>query len=188
MPANKLWHWRPLTPALWGDFERLFGPKGAYGGCWCMWWRITRGQFEQLQGEGNRQAMQNIVESGEVPGILLYDDGDPVGWCSVAPRDRFAALQRSRVLKPIDDTPGLVYRLCLCGPWATPPGCAAKADCRRSGIRRRKRSYCNRGLSHPPQKGPPAAGVQFHGHTGGVRAAGLRGMPAAFDGQGDHAL
>ncbi len=105
MPANKLWHWRPLTPALWGDFERLFGPKGAYGGCWCMWWRITRGQFEQLQGEGNRQAMQNIVESGEVPGILLYDDGDPVGWCSVAPRDRFAALQRSRVLKPIDDTP-----------------------------------------------------------------------------------
>lgn len=105
MPANKLWHWRPLTPALWGDFEQLFGPKGAYGGCWCMWWRITRGQFEQQQGEGNRKAMQTIVESGEVPGILLYDDGNPVGWCSVAPRARFAALNRSRVLKPIDDTP-----------------------------------------------------------------------------------
>lgn len=102
---QKEWQWHPLTPALWGDFERLFGPKGAYGGCWCMWWRITRGEFERQQGEGNRQAMQTIVASGELPGILLYDNGRPVGWCSVAPRDRFASLNRSRVLKPIDGTP-----------------------------------------------------------------------------------
>ena len=29
-----------LTPDRWPDFEKLFGEKGAYGGCWCMWWRI----------------------------------------------------------------------------------------------------------------------------------------------------
>ena len=93
----------PLTPDRWRDFETLFGPKGACGGCWCMWWRLTRSEFERQQGEDNRQAMKAIVESGEVPGILAYAEGKPVGWCSVAPREVFGALQRSRILKRVDD-------------------------------------------------------------------------------------
>jgi GNAT superfamily N-acetyltransferase len=95
----------PLTPDRWFDFEKLFGPHGAYGGCWCMWWRISRSQFDQQQGEGNRQAMQDIVSSGEVPGILAYAEGEPVGWCSVAPRESYASLNRSPVLKRLDDKP-----------------------------------------------------------------------------------
>jgi GNAT superfamily N-acetyltransferase len=94
----------PLTPDRWSDFERLFGPHGA-GGCWCMWWRTTRSQFEQQHGEGNRQAMQDIVNSGEVPGIIAYAGGEPVGWCSVAPRESYASLNRSPVLKRLDDKP-----------------------------------------------------------------------------------
>jgi GNAT superfamily N-acetyltransferase len=89
----------------WQDFEELFGPKGAYAGCWCMWWRLPRKEFEKQQGEGNRKAMKAIVESGKIPGILCYVDGKPAAWCSVAPREDFASLQRSRVLKPIDDLP-----------------------------------------------------------------------------------
>ena len=95
----------PLTRERWSDFEALFGPRGAYGGCWCMWWRLTRREFEQQQGEGNRQAMKAIVDSGQVPGILAYLHGQPVGWCSVAPREQFGSLNRSRVLKPLDDEP-----------------------------------------------------------------------------------
>ena len=49
--------------------------------------------------------MKRLVDSGEVPGVLAYEDGEPVGWCSVAPRDSFASLNRSRVLKKLDDTP-----------------------------------------------------------------------------------
>jgi GNAT superfamily N-acetyltransferase len=96
---------QPLTPERWPDLERLFGEHGAYGGCWCMWWRITRSQFSKQQGEGNRQALHEIVASGEVPGILAYVEGEPVGWCSVAPRDSYPSLNRSRVLKKLDDTP-----------------------------------------------------------------------------------
>ena len=40
----------PLTPDRWDDFEELFGERGAYGGCWCMWWRITRAEFERQKG------------------------------------------------------------------------------------------------------------------------------------------
>jgi GNAT superfamily N-acetyltransferase len=96
---------KPLTPDRWNDFEGLFGEKGAYGGCWCMWWRITRREFEKQQGDGNRNAMKAIVESGETPGLLSYSDGKAVAWCSIAPRENYASLNRSRILKKLDDTP-----------------------------------------------------------------------------------
>jgi len=95
----------PLTINRWNDFEDLFGPRGACGGCWCMLWRLPRRQFEQQKGEGNKQAMHAIVASGEVPGILAYRDTQPVGWCAVAPRSRYPALARSRILRPLDDRP-----------------------------------------------------------------------------------
>jgi GNAT superfamily N-acetyltransferase len=96
---------QPLTIDRWSDFEKLFGQRGAYGGCWCMWWRVSRSEFEHQQGEGNRVAMKDIVRSGQVPGILAYDHGEAVGWCSVAPRESYASLNRSPVLKRLDETP-----------------------------------------------------------------------------------
>ena len=59
-------------------------------------------EFERQQGEGNRRAMKQIVESGEIPGILAYQASEPIGWCSVAPREAFHSLNRSPVLKRID--------------------------------------------------------------------------------------
>ncbi len=93
----------PLTKISWPDFETLFGARGACGGCWCMWWRLARKEFEAQQGDGNRDAMKQIVAAGQVPGILGYHDDEPVAWCSVAPRDEYASLNRSRILKPVDD-------------------------------------------------------------------------------------
>ncbi|MGD8455436.1 MAG: GNAT family N-acetyltransferase [Anaerolineales bacterium] len=96
---------QPLTSERWDDFETVFGPRGATGGCWCMWNRLTNKEFEAQKGEGNRRSMKGIVESGHVPGILAYDGDEPVGWCSIAPRDDFPRLDRSRILKRIDDQP-----------------------------------------------------------------------------------
>jgi len=95
----------PLTPERWEDLEELFGKSGAYAGCWCMWWRVTRSRFDREHGSGNRRAFRKIVQSGEVPGILAYASGKPVGWCSVAPRETFSSLNRSPVLKKLDDEP-----------------------------------------------------------------------------------
>jgi GNAT superfamily N-acetyltransferase len=93
----------PLTPERWADLETLFGPHGGCGGCWCMWWRLTRAEFERQKGEANRHAIKAIVESGHVPGLLAVVDGVPAGWCAVAPRESFPALDRSRILKRVDD-------------------------------------------------------------------------------------
>ena len=92
-----------VTPTRWKDLENLFGERGACGGCWCMWWRLSRSLFNQQKGEGNRKAIKKIVDSGEIPGILAYADVKPIGWCSVAPRERFQVLERSRILERIDE-------------------------------------------------------------------------------------
>ncbi len=81
------------------------GASGACGGCWCMWWRQTRKEFDARHGAANKRAMKRIVESGDVPGIIAYDDDRPVAWCSVSPRESYESLERSRVLKRLDEEP-----------------------------------------------------------------------------------
>jgi GNAT superfamily N-acetyltransferase len=95
----------PLTPDRWPDLEKLFGAKGACGGCWCMTWRLKRRDWDQGKGESNKQALRAIVERDERPGVIAYADDEPIGWCSIAPREAFVALSRSRVLAPVDTTP-----------------------------------------------------------------------------------
>ena len=95
----------PLTPERWSDFEELFGPRGACGGCWCMYWRLSRRQYNEQHGELNRRNIKALVESGNIPGILAYLADEPVGWGSVAPREEFPTLGRSRILKPVDELP-----------------------------------------------------------------------------------
>lgn len=95
----------PLTPDRLADFEELFGPRGACAGCWCMFWRLPRSVWTRRQGAGNRRAMRKIVRDGGAPGILAYDAGRAVGWCAVAPRAETPALERSRIMKPVDAEP-----------------------------------------------------------------------------------
>ncbi len=95
----------PATPSRWKDVETLFGERGACAGCWCMWWRLKRSEFAKGKGEGNRRAFRRIVDRGDAPGILAYDGARPVGWCAVAPREEYPALERARSLKRLDDRP-----------------------------------------------------------------------------------
>jgi GNAT superfamily N-acetyltransferase len=96
---------KPLTPKTWDDFVTLFGSKGACGGCWCMWWRLTRPQYEKQKGAGNKRAIKKLVDGGLIPGILAYMHGEPFAWCSIGPREAYTLLERSRVLQRVDDRP-----------------------------------------------------------------------------------
>ena len=96
---------RPLTPERWPDVQRLFGPRGACAGCWCMWWRLSRAEWKQGKGEGNREAFRKLVRSGAEPGVLAYAHGEPVGWCAIAPREQYPVLDHSRILRRVDDKP-----------------------------------------------------------------------------------
>jgi len=97
--------WKPATGAEWDDLVALFGPRGACGGCWCMWWRLSRRDFARRKGDGTRRALRRLVERGPAPGILAYDGERAVGWCCVGPREGFPLLERSRVLARVDEEP-----------------------------------------------------------------------------------
>lgn len=68
-----------------------------------MLWRLKRSVFEEQKGEQNKTAFKALVDSGKEPGILAYANGKPIGWCALAPRETYSALERSRVLKRLDD-------------------------------------------------------------------------------------
>ncbi len=96
---------RPLTPARWNDLVALFGPRGACGGCWCMWFRVPRAAFAAGKGEGNKRRLRSLLQRGVPLGVLAYRGRTPVGWCAVAPRTDYPQLARSRVLAPVDAQP-----------------------------------------------------------------------------------
>ena len=105
---------RPVTPELWDDLVALAerpGPRGGgstLGACWCTAWR------ERLPSRSGRKALlQDLVESGSVPGLLLYKDDEPVGWVSLGPRDSFGALMRSRLYGPHVSEPDVWSLVCF---------------------------------------------------------------------------
>jgi len=74
---NKL-EFHPVTSARWKDLERLFGPNGACGGGWCMWWRLSNREFKVNKGVGNKRKLKKLMVDGIVPGLLAYDGKLPV--------------------------------------------------------------------------------------------------------------
>ncbi len=68
-----------------------------------MVWRLTRQEFESGKGDMNRDRLRALVLDGREPGLIGFHSDRPVAWCAVAPRTEYSFLERSRVLKPVDD-------------------------------------------------------------------------------------
>jgi len=94
---------RPLTKSRWKDLVELFNRPGGsiVRGCWCMAYRISGPRpFRSA-----RLALKAIVDRGGIPGLIGYEAGRPVGWVSLGPREEYAKLRRSPVMKPVDEKP-----------------------------------------------------------------------------------
>jgi ribosomal protein S18 acetylase RimI-like enzyme len=90
----------PVTPDRWEELATFFGPNGAYSNCWCAWYRVRAKGYDN--GPGNRRLLRRLTREGAVPGLLGYEGREPVGWVSVAPRDQYERVLRSRVIGPTD--------------------------------------------------------------------------------------
>jgi GNAT superfamily N-acetyltransferase len=74
-----------------------------------MAYRLS-GSLEPLQAgvtraEANRAALKALVDTGNPPGLIGYRGKVPVGWVSIGPREEYAKLRRSPVMKPVDELP-----------------------------------------------------------------------------------
>lgn len=79
----------PVTADRWPDFEALFAARGGPKACWCMVWRAQGEEAKHPDGKHRKAAMHARIMAGERVGLLAYRDGEPVGWCSVAPRTTY---------------------------------------------------------------------------------------------------
>lgn len=93
----------PLTPDRWDDLVELFGPSGADGGCWCMFWRLTQKDYARNSPRGNQEMLNALVASGNPTGLLAYDGSRVVGWCGVSPRSSFGRLEHSKFFPATTD-------------------------------------------------------------------------------------
>jgi GNAT superfamily N-acetyltransferase len=91
----------PVTKERWADLVELFD-RPVVRTCFCMFYRKAG---DTGVGSQNRGAMQALVDGGTVPGLIGYEDGVPVAWVSLGPREGYGRLQRSPVMKPVDDRP-----------------------------------------------------------------------------------
>ncbi|MFA7249866.1 MAG: GNAT family N-acetyltransferase [Dehalococcoidia bacterium] len=78
---------RAADASTWHDLERLFEARGGPGHCWCMVWRRTPEESHDARPASRKRMLHARVEAGVPVGILAYRGGEPVGWCSVAPRE-----------------------------------------------------------------------------------------------------
>jgi GNAT superfamily N-acetyltransferase len=94
---------RPLTPERFGDLEAIFNARGCSvaRGCWCMHYRVS-GNDERHRSRG---ALKALAAQDPPPGLIGYRGKTPVGWISLGPREDYAKLARSPVMKPVDEQP-----------------------------------------------------------------------------------
>jgi GNAT superfamily N-acetyltransferase len=59
----------------------------------------------EMSKDEKRDRMLSIIAAGTPVGLLAYEDGEPAGWCSVAPRETFPKLQRSKAMPTGDLQP-----------------------------------------------------------------------------------
>ncbi|HWE60591.1 MAG TPA: GNAT family N-acetyltransferase [Chloroflexota bacterium] len=95
----------PVTADRLGDLARFSACHGTFRWCSCMRWRLSSTDFRCSTPESRAARLEELVHQGTPVGVLAYLDGEPVGWCSIAPRETYVALERSRTIPRLDDTP-----------------------------------------------------------------------------------
>lgn len=73
----------------------VFGTRGVAARCWCQWFRVTSREWDALGPEELRRRTAADLASDEPgPGVVAVRDGEPVGWCAVAPRPQYRLARR----------------------------------------------------------------------------------------------
>ena len=100
---------KELSTKTWPDFERLFSQGGGWDFCWCMHFHRAKGasEIQRLRtrtekGARNRKEKKELVEAGRAHGILVYADGEPVGWCQYGPREELPRIDNSRKYRGLE--------------------------------------------------------------------------------------
>jgi GNAT superfamily N-acetyltransferase len=82
----------PANQAAWEDLRAVFGTTGDTARCWCQRFRMLPKESwasegpEELAARLRDQTACGNRKARATSGLVAYLDGEPVGWCAVAPR------------------------------------------------------------------------------------------------------
>src|SRR5882757_9999207 len=93
---------RSVTEESWPDFVRLFEARGGPHYCWCTPYRFA--DAHEMSKAEKKTAMKQRVAKAVPVGVIAYDGSEPVGWCSIAPRETYVKLARSRTMPRVTPT------------------------------------------------------------------------------------
>jgi len=87
---------KPLTPETWADFAALVeANNGVWGGCWCIGFH-PEGIGKDSTVAGNRAAKRAHVDNETVHQVLVYSDGECVGWVQYGSPAEVATIKNPR--------------------------------------------------------------------------------------------
>ncbi len=95
---------KELSKKTWRDFEKLFKKPGEWQACWCLYYHNPkpwpkeekRGLSMEQRIEKRRKEHKKLVENGNAHGILVFSNGDPVGWCQYGPKEELPRIDAGR--------------------------------------------------------------------------------------------
>jgi GNAT superfamily N-acetyltransferase len=84
---------RPVDESLFDDVQTIFGPRGQAADCQCQGYRMNWYARHSDDVHGRRERLRDQVLEGH--GLVAHLDGEPVGWCSLAPRSDYTHLRQT---------------------------------------------------------------------------------------------
>ncbi|MEO9137447.1 MAG: GNAT family N-acetyltransferase, partial [Jatrophihabitans sp.] len=98
---------------LFDEVQIVFGNKGQAARCQCQGYRMGWYAQHADDVQGRRELLRDQVVEGH--GVIAHLDGEPVGWCSVAPRRDYGFLRQTtwKGRSEDQDAPGIWAVTCL---------------------------------------------------------------------------
>lgn len=90
---------RPAAADTWADVVAVMTTTGDSGHCWCQWFHQRGPRWAASDATSRRADLEHQVATGHrPPGVVAQVDGDPAGWCAVAPRASYDRIRAGRKL------------------------------------------------------------------------------------------
>src|SRR4051812_8017829 len=83
----------PADESLFEDVQTVLGSKGQAARCQCQGFRMGWYERHSDDVQGRRERLRDQVIEGH--GLVAPPDGEPVGWCSIAPRSDSPSLPQT---------------------------------------------------------------------------------------------
>ena len=92
----------PANEASWADLQAIFGTRDYPSRCQCQRFKIRDFEWRSVPVEERARRLREQTGCGNprarvTSGLVAYLNGEPAGWCAVAPRTAYPRLLRTRV-------------------------------------------------------------------------------------------